>query len=83
MRRPLLASLSIIASKVKAGVVIRKDLLDSFLEQKGLKLVWLARLQKEIHNVDFTIANESEWEAVLVYESNSIAGKFIRMNREV
>ena len=68
--------------KVEAGVVIRKDLLDGFLEQKGLKLVWLSRLQKEIHNIDYTIANESEWEAVLSYEGNAIVGKFSRMQYE-
>ena len=32
------------------SIIVRKDILDTFLEQTGLQLVWLVDAEKEIHN---------------------------------
>ena len=56
------------------SVVVRKDILDSFLDQTGLKLVWLVDAEKEIHARDFSTISWSDWEAVFVYEGDHIVG---------
>lgn len=56
------------------SVVIRKDILDSFLSQTGWKLVWLVDAGKEIHAGDFSIISGSDWEAVFVYEGDAVMG---------
>ena len=56
------------------SVVVRKDILDSFLSQTRLKLVWLVDAEKEIHERDFSVKNWSDWEAVFIYEGDHIVG---------
>lgn len=56
------------------SVVLRKDILDSFLEKTGLKLVWLVDAEKEIHADDYSIASWSDWEAIYIYENDKITG---------
>ena len=56
------------------SVVVRKDILDSFLAQTGWKLVWLVDAEKEIHARDFSIISWSDWEAVFIYEGDHIVG---------
>lgn len=56
------------------SVVVRKDILDSFIAQTGLKLVWLVDAEKEIHAGDFSIISWSDWEAVFIYEGDHIVG---------
>jgi len=56
------------------GVVVRKDILDAFLDHTGLKLVWLVDAEKEIHAGDFSMISWSDWEAVFVYERDHIVG---------
>ena len=56
------------------GVVVRKDILDAFLDHTGLKLVWLVDAEKEIHARDFSMISWSDWEAVFVYERDHIVG---------
>ena len=57
------------------GVVVRKDILDGFLMQTGMKLVWLVDAAKEIHGEDYMIENRSQWEAVLVYTGENVDGE--------
>ena len=47
------------------SVVVRKDILDSFLAQTGWKLVWLVDAEKEIHAGDFSLICWSDWESCL------------------
>ncbi len=61
------------------SVVVRKDILDEFLTRTGMKLVWLVDAEKEIHAGDYSIASWSDWEAVFVYESESISGEIQRL----
>ena len=61
------------------SVVVRKDILDSFLSKTGMKLVWLVDAEKEIHAEDYSIAKWSEWEAVYTYNGNHIAGSIYRL----
>lgn len=62
------------------SVVVRKDILDAFLEKTGMKLVWLVNAEKEIHTEDYSIAKWSKWEAVFTYEGDSIAGEIYRLH---
>ena len=61
------------------SVVVRKDILDSFLSKTGMKLVWLVDAEKEIHAEDYSIAKWSEWEAVYTYEGDHIGGSIYRL----
>ena len=54
--------------------VIRRDLLKSFLEDKGYKLVWLLRAGKEVHGEDLSISKLSEWEGVYIFNEKGIEG---------
>ncbi len=56
------------------GVIVRKDILDSFLSKIKMKLVWLVRAEKQIQNVDSSIKNWSTWEGVLTYEGDRVDG---------
>lgn len=64
--------------KIKS-VVIRKDVLDEFLTKTGMKLVWLVDAEKEFHASNYSRALWSDWEAVFVYEGNSISGEIHRL----
>jgi hypothetical protein len=57
------------------GVVIRKDLLERFLNDNNLKLVWFVQIQKEIHNQNVICSNISNWEAFFSYTPNGIKGE--------
>ena len=60
------------------SVVVRKDILDAFLEKTKMKLVWLVDAEKEIHTEDYSIAKWSKWEAVFTYERDSVTGEIYR-----
>jgi len=60
------------------SVVVRKDILDNFLDKTGMKLVWLIDAEKEIHTEDYSITKWSDWEAVFVYGGDSITGEIRR-----
>ena len=59
------------------SVIIRKDILDGYLEKTGLKLVWLIEAGKEIF--DECITARSEWEALFIYNGNDIDGELHRI----
>ncbi len=61
------------------SVVVRKDILDTFLSKTGMKLVWLVDAEKEIHAGDYSITKWSDWEAVFIYEGDGIAGEVHRL----
>lgn len=67
-----------LTQKVKS-VVVRKDILDTFLGKTGMKLVWLVDAEKEIHAGDYSITKWSDWEAVFTYEGDGIAGEIHRL----
>lgn len=60
------------------SVVVRKDIIDAFLNETGMKLVWLGDADKDIYTCD-TISSWSKWEAALLYEGNSVSGTYQRM----
>ncbi len=61
------------------SVVVRKDILDTFLGKTGMKLVWLVDAEKEIHAGDYSITKWSDWEAVFIYEGDGITGEIRRL----
>ena len=61
------------------SVVVRKDILDIFLNKTGIRLVWLVDARKEIHARDYSITKWSDWEAVFTYEGNGIMGEIHRL----
>ena len=64
------------------SVVVRKDILDSFLEQTDMKLVWLVDAEKEIHAEDRSIESWSDWEAVYIYDNDLVSGDVHRISNE-
>ena len=62
------------------SVVVRKDILDAFLDNKGMKLIWLVDAEKEIHAGNYSITKWSDWEAVFIYEGDCVTGKICRLN---
>ena len=60
------------------GVVIRKNILDEFLSKTKMKLVWLVDAEKEIKRKDGMCDKWSDWEAVYIYEGDSVTGKIRR-----
>lgn len=54
------------------GVVIRKDILDYFISQKGYRLVWISQIEKDIHARGFGIDCYGEWEALYLYTGEEI-----------
>ncbi len=65
----------------KAGLVIRKELLDAFLEKKKTRLAWVVNGSKEIHGPHLAITDSSEWEAVLTYDGTQVLGNTYKIER--
>ena len=69
-----LAAFDVDLTQKKSCFVIRKELLERFLQESGLELIWLVDSSKEIHANNLSIEQWSEWEAVFCYEKGSIIG---------
>lgn len=76
-----LAAFDTSLNKQKAGLVIRKDLLDTFLSKRGMKLVWLVNGSKEIHNASLQITKWSEWTSVLAYDGVQALGDIHKVDQ--
>ena len=61
------------------SVVVRKDILDVFLERTRMKLMWLIDAEKQVQARDHSKANWSDWEAVYVYEGDTITGEIHKL----
>lgn len=61
------------------SVVVRKDILDAFLSKTVMKLVWLVDAEKEIHAGGYSITKWSDWETVLTYDGDGMAGEIHRL----
>lgn len=66
----------------QGGVVVRKDLLDAFLNIKGWQLIWILNADKEIHAQDLSISQWSEWTAFLLYDGTNVQGDIFRVEPE-
>lgn len=65
----------------KAGLVIRKSVLDKFLSEKKLHLVWFVNAAKEIHDSTLMITNYTDWSGLLVYTGDSVDGEYYTVVR--
>ena len=63
-----------------SSVVVRKDIIDSFLRKTGLQLIWLVDAEKEIHERDYSVKKWSDWEAVYIYNGNTVDGEIHKMS---
>ncbi len=63
------------------SVVVRKDILNTYLDKTGMKLVWLVDAEKEIHAADYSITKWSEWEAAFIYEGSDITGEILKLQK--
>ena len=66
-------------TKQKAGLIIRKDALDKFLDIKNFHLVWFVNASKEIHDKSSMITRYTDWTGLLEYTSNSVQGEYYIM----
>ena len=64
------------------GVVVRKDLVDKFLEIKNLRLLWIINAAKEEHTPNLYISNYSEWSGLISYDGNSLRVNINKNNRK-
>lgn len=63
------------------NVVIRKDILDEFLDKTKMKLIWLVKGSKEIHQENnYSVTKWSDWEGLFKYNGNTIDGKMKMIN---
>ena len=63
-------------TKQKAGLIIRKDTLDKFLEIKKFHLVWFVNASKEIHDKTLMITKFTDWTGLLEYTGDSVQGEY-------
>ncbi len=63
-------------TKQKAGLIIRKDALDKFLDIKKLHLIWFVNASKEIHDKTLMITNYKDWTGLLEYTGNIVQGEY-------
>ena len=61
---------------LKGRVVLRKDLLDQFLKERNLRLVWFVDAAKEIHDYSFS---HSSWSGLLTYDGDNIIGNVFKV----
>lgn len=69
-------------TKQKAGLIIRKDALDKFLQIKNFHLVWFVNASKEIHDKTLMITKFTDWTGLLEYTSDSVQGEYYIMESE-
>lgn len=66
-------------TKQKAGLIIRKDALDKFLDIKNFHLVWFVNASKEIHDKTLMITKFTDWTGLLEYTRDSVQGGYYIM----
>ena len=73
-----IATFNVCDPRKKDCFLIRKDILDDFLNKTGFELVWFVDSCKEIHDLNRNCASSSRWQTVFCYEHNIITGKINR-----
>lgn len=71
----MLAAFDTSVTKGKMGIVVRQDLLDKFLAERGLRLVWFGQAAKEIHGLDSRIQRFNDWRGLWLYENDAATGR--------
>ena len=69
-----IAAFDLKISQEESGVVIRKSLLDDFLQKNNLKLIWFVRASKELHDgKDLAILRYSDRSGAYFYNNTDIS----------
>ena len=69
-----IAAFDLKISQEESGVVIRKSLLDDFLQKNNLKLIWFVRASKELHDgKDWAILRYSDRSGAYFYNNTDIS----------
>lgn len=63
--------------------VIQKDLLDVFIKEKGMKLIWTLNSSKEIYTFDLSVSQWSDWTGLLSHDKANIKGNVYRVMTQV
>lgn len=69
-------------TKQKAGLIIRKEVLDKFLNIKNLHLVWFINASKEIHGKKLMVTKFTDWTGLLEYTGDSIQGSYYSIGKK-
>ena len=67
-----LASFDLRFSQEIEGMVLRKDLLDSYLEKTKKKLIWILSGEKSINNTDGILHDWKSWTGMYLYKKDKI-----------
>lgn len=69
-----IAAFDLKISQEESGIVIRKSLLDDFLQKNNLRLIWFVRASKELHNgKDLAILRYSDRSGAYFYNNTDIS----------
>lgn len=56
-------------NKTCPGLIIRKDLIDSYLQKKNLKLIWIMLSEQQLHNSDgIGLEDLKQWTGLCTYD---------------
>lgn len=59
-----------------SGVVVRRDLLEKFLRDNGMRLIWIVKSEKEIHfPSEYWTCQWSDWQGLFVYHAAKAEGE--------
>ena len=64
-------------NKTCPGLIIRKDLIDSYLQKKNLKLIWIMLSEQQLHNSDgIGLEDLKQWTGLCTYDGLKVLSSF-------
>lgn len=64
-------------NKTCPGLIIRKDLIDSYLQKKSLKLIWIMLSEQQLHNSDgIGLEDLKQWTGLCTYDELKVLSSF-------
>ena len=62
------------------GLIIRKDLIDSYLSKKNLKLIWIMLSEQQVQNSKgIGLENYKQWTGLCTYDGIKVSSNFYKI----